>query len=71
MKVGENLLERIYVDHAATSPMHPQVLEVMTQAMHKPSEIHLAFISLVAKPAIVWMWRGKQLPKALVRNQLN
>lgn len=44
MKVGENLLERIYVDHAATSPMHPQVLEVMTQAMQEtfgnPSSIH-------------------------------
>ncbi|NMD70592.1 cysteine desulfurase [Bacillus sp. DNRA2] len=37
-------MERIYVDHAATSPMHPQVLEVMTQAMQEtfgnPSSIH-------------------------------
>lgn len=44
MKVGENLLERIYVDHAATSPVHPQVLEVMTEAMQEtfgnPSSIH-------------------------------
>ncbi|WP_147532456.1 cysteine desulfurase family protein [Bacillus marasmi] len=37
-------MERIYVDHAATSPMHPQVVEVMTQAMKEtfgnPSSIH-------------------------------
>lgn len=37
-------MERIYVDHAATSPMHPQVVEVMTKAMQEtfgnPSSIH-------------------------------
>ncbi len=37
-------LERIYVDHAATAPMHPQVIEVMTKVMSQlfgnPSSIH-------------------------------
>ncbi|MDZ5470871.1 cysteine desulfurase family protein (plasmid) [Bacillus sp. 31A1R] len=37
-------MERIYVDHAATSPMHPQVIERMTSVMKNqfgnPSSIH-------------------------------
>jgi len=37
-------LERIYVDHAATSPVHPAVVERMTTFMHEhfgnPSSIH-------------------------------
>ncbi|WP_137744251.1 cysteine desulfurase family protein [Robertmurraya siralis] len=37
-------MERIYVDHAATAPMHPQVIEVMTKVMSQlfgnPSSIH-------------------------------
>jgi cysteine desulfurase len=37
-------LERIYVDHAATSPMHPQVIEavldVMKEQFGNPSSIH-------------------------------
>jgi len=37
-------LERIYVDHAATTPMHPAVIEVMTDTMKNvfgnPSSIH-------------------------------
>lgn len=37
-------LERIYVDHAATAPMHPQVIETMTNVMKNqfgnPSSIH-------------------------------
>ncbi|GLC88495.1 cysteine desulfurase [Lysinibacillus piscis] len=36
----------IYLDHAATSPMHPKVMEVMTEAMHNvygnASSIHQA-----------------------------
>ncbi|WP_421662401.1 cysteine desulfurase family protein [Lysinibacillus telephonicus] len=39
-------METIYLDHAATSPMHPQVIEVMTKAMNEvygnPSSIHTA-----------------------------
>lgn len=38
------MLEHIYVDHAATSPMHPKVIEkmheVMQQAYGNPSSIH-------------------------------
>ncbi|MEC0665531.1 cysteine desulfurase family protein [Priestia flexa] len=37
-------MERIYVDHAATSPVHPAVVEKMTTFMHEhfgnPSSIH-------------------------------
>lgn len=37
-------LERIYLDHAATSPMHPKVIETMTKVMSttfgNPSSIH-------------------------------
>jgi len=37
-------MERIYVDHAATSPMHPNVIEKMTEVMKtefgNPSSIH-------------------------------
>ncbi|MCU9613975.1 cysteine desulfurase [Caldibacillus lycopersici] len=37
-------MEKIYVDHAATSPMHPEVIKVMTDLMPKfygnPSSIH-------------------------------
>jgi len=37
-------MEKIYVDHAATSPMHPKVIETMTEYMGKffgnPSSIH-------------------------------
>lgn len=37
-------MERYYVDHAATSPMHPDVIEVMTNVMKNtignPSSIH-------------------------------
>ncbi|MBD7935744.1 MULTISPECIES: cysteine desulfurase family protein [Cytobacillus] len=37
-------MERIYLDHAATSPMHPQVIDVMTRMMKEdygnPSSIH-------------------------------
>lgn len=37
-------MERIYVDHAATSPMHPKVIERMTEVMKtefgNPSSIH-------------------------------
>ncbi|MBU8879503.1 cysteine desulfurase [Bacillus sp. FJAT-29790] len=37
-------MERIYVDHAATSPMHPKVIEKMTEIMTSefgnPSSIH-------------------------------
>jgi cysteine desulfurase len=37
-------MERIYVDHAATSPMHPEVIEKMVIEMHEtignPSSIH-------------------------------
>lgn len=37
-------LERIYVDHAATAPMHPKVIETMTKVMTEqfgnPSSIH-------------------------------
>ncbi len=39
-----NHLERIYVDHAATSPMHPKVIDTMLKAMNdnygNPSSIH-------------------------------
>lgn len=39
-----NNLDRIYVDHAATSPMHPKVIDVMTTVMKNqfgnPSSIH-------------------------------
>lgn len=37
-------MERYYVDHAATSPLHPDVIEVMTETMKNtfgnPSSIH-------------------------------
>lgn len=37
-------MERFYVDHAATSPLHPDVIEVMTETMKNtfgnPSSIH-------------------------------
>ncbi len=37
-------MERIYMDHAATTPMHPEVIDVMTEIMKKtygnPSSIH-------------------------------
>lgn len=37
-------MDRIYVDHAATSPIHPEVIEVMTSVMQNtfgnPSSIH-------------------------------
>ncbi|MEH7156972.1 cysteine desulfurase family protein [Neobacillus drentensis] len=37
-------MERIYLDHAATSPMHPQVIEIMLEVMQStfgnPSSIH-------------------------------
>lgn len=37
-------MERIYLDHAATSPMHPKVIERMLEVMHSvpgnPSSIH-------------------------------
>ncbi|WP_449620556.1 cysteine desulfurase family protein [Robertmurraya sp. Marseille-Q9965] len=37
-------MERIYVDHAATAPMHPKVIETMTKVMAEqfgnPSSIH-------------------------------
>lgn len=37
-------MERIYVDHAATTPMHPAVIEMVTETMKKtfgnPSSIH-------------------------------
>jgi cysteine desulfurase len=37
-------LKRIYLDHAATSPMHPKVIDVMVKAMNdyfgNPSSIH-------------------------------
>ncbi|RFU71621.1 cysteine desulfurase [Peribacillus saganii] len=37
-------MERIYLDHAATAPMHPRVIETMTDAMQSefgnPSSIH-------------------------------
>lgn len=37
-------MERIYMDHAATSPMHPQVIEAMVNVMNEqfgnPSSIH-------------------------------
>jgi cysteine desulfurase len=40
----ESILERIYVDHAATSPMHPDVITAMVKAMNEyfgnPSSIH-------------------------------
>jgi cysteine desulfurase len=40
---GDNV-NRVYLDHAATSPMHPQVIEKMTAAMMEefgnPSSIH-------------------------------
>ena len=43
LKEGERF-ERIYVDHAATTPMHPDVIEKMTQTMANnygnPSSIH-------------------------------
>lgn len=43
-KEGEKSLERIYVDHAATSPMHPRVIESVTNVMKthfgNPSSIH-------------------------------
>ena len=39
-------METIYLDHAATSPMHPEVIEVMTQVFRdtfgNPSSIHTA-----------------------------
>ncbi len=39
-------METIYLDHAATSPMHPEVIEVMTKAFGQtfgnPSSIHTA-----------------------------
>ncbi|WP_264988259.1 cysteine desulfurase family protein [Lysinibacillus piscis] len=39
-------MQMIYLDHAATSPMHPKVMEVMTEAMHNvygnASSIHQA-----------------------------
>ena len=39
-------METIYLDHAATSPMHPEVVEVMTKAFAQtfgnPSSIHTA-----------------------------
>lgn len=37
-------MERMYLDHAATSPMHPDVIEEMTSVMKEtfgnPSSIH-------------------------------
>ena len=37
-------MERIYMDHAATTPMHPEVIDVMTEIMRNtygnPSSIH-------------------------------
>ncbi|MDF2792114.1 MAG: cysteine desulfurase [Neobacillus sp.] len=37
-------MERIYLDHAATTPMHPRVIEIMMEVMNKnfgnPSSIH-------------------------------
>ena len=37
-------MERIYMDHAATTPMHPEVIDVMTEVMKNtygnPSSIH-------------------------------
>ncbi|NMH69817.1 cysteine desulfurase [Bacillus sp. RO3] len=37
-------MERVYLDHAATSPMHPEVIDEMTSAMREafgnPSSIH-------------------------------
>lgn len=37
-------MNEIYLDHAATSPMHPQVIQVMTEVMSEvfgnPSSIH-------------------------------
>ncbi|GMA53719.1 hypothetical protein GCM10025857_50760 [Alicyclobacillus contaminans] len=36
----------VYLDHAATTPMRPEVIEEMTQVMKKPSETLLAFINM-------------------------
>ena len=41
---GMNEVKTIYLDHAATTPMHPQVIEAMTAIMQdtfgNPSSIH-------------------------------
>lgn len=41
---GMNEVKTIYLDHAATTPMHPQVIEAMTAIMQEtfgnPSSIH-------------------------------
>jgi cysteine desulfurase len=44
LKEGNFIMEKIYVDHAATSPIHPSVAEVMLEVMKNtfgnPSSIH-------------------------------
>lgn len=41
---GRNVMENIYLDHAASTPMHPEVVKVMTACMTKnygnPSSVH-------------------------------
>lgn len=44
IRKGEHVMAAIYFDHAATTPMHPEVVAVMTQALTEsfgnPSSIH-------------------------------
>ena len=40
----------VYLDHAATTPLHPEVIKVMSETMQTFLAIHQAFIIMVETP---------------------
>ncbi len=66
MKLGNRI---VYMDHNATTPLHPEVKKKMAEAMEfygNPSSLH----SFVVGPDIILRSPEKQLPNLLVLIQM-
>ena len=46
-------MNKIYLDHAATSPVHPHVAEKMITTLMNPLAIHQVSILLVERRAVI------------------
>ena len=63
-------MKQIYFDHAATTPLRREVIEVMHQAMSQHLAIRLRPINLVVKQNQVWNKPEKQLlPSSVLTRQ--
>ncbi len=57
----------VYLDHAATTPLHPEVIKVMSETMQTFLAIHQAFIIMVEMPTPIRI--GSSSDRSAARGQ--